>query len=154
MNDDEQQSFCRPHLCSSFALSRLTRHEKKAYAHSTNGASYRMTGTDHCHVECMYEWERILNSGHALVRTSGVVERQAMMTRCLSNALCETIRINTTIIPCVRAVVTNAHSPCNADRMFLSAWCVLKTHTFSHPLIQNMEGNCMTVTLSCLTPQT
>lgn len=38
--------------------------------------------------------------------------------------------------------------------MFLSAWCVLKTHTFSHPLIQNTDSNCMSVTPSCLTPQT
>jgi hypothetical protein len=36
------------------------------------GLSQNMTGTDHCHVECMYEWEQILNSGDALVRTSGV----------------------------------------------------------------------------------
>ena len=38
--------------------------------------------------------------------------------------------------------------------MFLSAWCVLKTHTFSHPLIQNMEDNHTTITPSCLLLQT
>jgi hypothetical protein len=60
-----------------------------------------MTGTDHCHVECIYEWEQVLNSGRALDRMSGVAREQVMMTYCLSNTLCETIRINTTIIPCV-----------------------------------------------------
>ena len=73
-----------------------------------------------------------LLSGTTLVRTSGAAERQAMMTQGLSNALCETMRINTTIIPCVWAVVTDTQRPCNAHPMFLSAcvcWRRIRSHT-------------------------
>ena len=39
-----------------------------------------MTGTDHCHVECMYGWDLILNPGRALARKSGVARGQVVMT--------------------------------------------------------------------------
>jgi hypothetical protein len=88
--NDEQQSFrsgnesCVDSWSVYMYASRFAiEHENKAYFKmpiQQMGLHQRMTGTDHCHVECMYEWERILNSGRALVRTNGVAEGQVMMT--------------------------------------------------------------------------